>query len=175
VATEVRALAGRSGEAAKQIKTLIHASSSQVDSGVKLVGESGTALRNIVDQVQKINALVTEMAQAAEQQSTGIEQVNAAISQMDHVTQQNAAMVEQSTAAARNLASETKALTELISFFTIAEAASGLASRQAAPRPAVASAAMKRPPRRTAKAGVAMAGLATKPSAVAAAEDWTEF
>jgi len=119
VASEVRSLAQRSSEAAKQIKTLINASGEQVGSGVRLVGESGAALRRIMDQVQQINSLVTEMAQAAEQQSTGIEEVNSAVSQMDQVTQQNAAMVEQSTAAARGLAGETEHLQELVGFFDV--------------------------------------------------------
>ena len=119
VASEVRALAQRSSEAAREIKTLIKASSEHVASGVKLVGESGEALRKIVTQVVDINSLVTEMAQAAQQQSTGIEEVNTAVTQMDQVTQQNAAMVEESTAASRNLAGETAELSRLISFFKV--------------------------------------------------------
>ena len=119
VASEVRALAQRSSEAAREIKTLIKASSEHVGSGVKLVGESGQALRAIVAQVVEINSLVTEMAQAAQQQSTGIEEVNTAVTQMDQVTQQNAAMVEQSTAASRNLAGETTQLSELVAFFSV--------------------------------------------------------
>ena len=119
VASEVRALAQRSSEAAREIKTLIKASSEHVGSGVKLVGDSGQALRKIVGQVVEINSLVTEMAQAAQQQSTGIEEVNTAVTQMDQVTQQNAAMVEQSTAASRNLANETAELSDLVSFFSV--------------------------------------------------------
>jgi Methyl-accepting chemotaxis protein len=175
VASEVRALAQRSSDAAKQIKTLINASSEQVGGGVKYVGETGLALKRIVDQVQQINDLVSEMAQAAEQQSTGIEQVNAAVGQMDQVTQQNAAMVEESTAASRNLAEETKVLTNLISFFSVGEATSGGASHTVLPRQAVASA------RRTAKPvtkpvkkfSVASGGRLT--SERSAADDWTEF
>jgi methyl-accepting chemotaxis protein len=123
VASEVRALAQRSSEAAKQIKTLINTSSQQVGDGVKCVGETGAALKRIVEQVQKINHLIVEIAEGAEQQSVGIEQVNTAIAQMDQVTQQNAAMVEQSTAASRNLADETKRLTELVGYFSASEAA----------------------------------------------------
>jgi methyl-accepting chemotaxis protein len=120
VASEVRALAQRSGEAAKQIKTLIKTSGEQVNSGVKLVGGSGTALKRIADQVIEINNLVSEMAHAAQQQATGIEQVSAAVVQMDRVTHQNAAMVEESTAASRNLAAETADLSKLVSFFRVA-------------------------------------------------------
>jgi Methyl-accepting chemotaxis protein len=119
VASEVRALAQRSSDAAKQIKTLINASGEQVGNGVRYVGETGAALQRIVDEIMAINSFVTEMAQAAERQSTGIQEVNGAVGQMDQVTQQNAAMVEQSTAASRNLAMETQELSELIGFFRV--------------------------------------------------------
>ena len=119
VASEVRSLAQRASQAAKEIKSLISASSAHVGDGVEYVGQTGRALGAIVDQVLTIHNLVGEMAMATEQQSSGLEQVNAAVSQMDQVTQQNAAMVEQSTAASRNLASETVHLTQLIGFFTV--------------------------------------------------------
>jgi methyl-accepting chemotaxis protein len=179
VASEVRALAQRSSEAAREIKTLIKASSEHVASGVKLVGESGEALRKIVSQVVEINALVTEMAQAAQQQSTGIEEVNTAVTQMDQVTQQNAAMVEQSTAASRNLASETTELSDLISFFKVgaeevpahrkttqpASPTTGKVVARAAQRPAVKpSASIGRR---------ASSALAVKPAADE--DEWQEF
>lgn len=123
VASEVRALAQRSSEAAKEIKTLINASSEQVNTGVHLVGESGTALKRIADQVVQINAIVQEIAQAAGQQSNGVEQVNTAVGQMDQMTQQNAAMVEESTAASRRLAAETERLQALVDFFKVGEIA----------------------------------------------------
>jgi methyl-accepting chemotaxis protein len=130
VASEVRALARRSGEAAKEIKGLIQTSGGHVEAGVKYVGESGEALKNIVQQVMEIDALVGEMAQAAHQQSTGIEEVNAAVSAMDQVTQQNAAMVEQTTAAARTLAGETAALNQQLSFFKTVAIETRAARRQ---------------------------------------------
>jgi len=125
VASEVRALAQRSSQAAKEIKSLIQASGGHVASGVKYVGETGDSLRRIVEQVMQINALVSEMANAAQQQSTGIEEVNAAVTQMDQVTQQNAAMVEQSTAAARNLAVQTGELKEMVTFFSVSGGEAG--------------------------------------------------
>ena len=109
VASEVRALAQRSAEAAKQIKGLISASSTQVESGVKLVAETGKSLERIMAQVGEINAVVGEIAAGAQEQATGLEQVNSAINQMDQVTQQNAAMVEQSTAASHSLAAGDRA------------------------------------------------------------------
>ena len=131
VASEVRALAQRSAEAAKEIKALISASSSQVGAGVKLVGETGEALRRIVERVSEIDALVSEIAASSQEQATGLNEVNTAVNQMDQVTQQNAAMVEQSTAATHSLKSETSELARLLDQFTL----SAQALRQAAGRP----------------------------------------
>ncbi|MGC1304141.1 MAG: methyl-accepting chemotaxis protein [Caulobacteraceae bacterium] len=117
VAQEVRALAQRSAEAAKEIKGLISASAQQVASGVSLVGETGAALEKIVVQVAEINAVVSEIAASAQEQATGLNQVNTTINQMDQVTQQNAAMVEQSTAASHALSQETEELSRLIGQF----------------------------------------------------------
>jgi methyl-accepting chemotaxis protein len=119
VATEVRALAQRSADAAKEIKALISASGQQVDSGVRLVGETGKALARIVAQVERLNALVGDIAASAQEQATGLSQVNSAVNQMDQVTQQNAAMVEESTAASHSLASEAEALAKRVAQFQI--------------------------------------------------------
>ena len=110
VASEVRTLAQRSSNAAKEIKSLIQTSSQHVDVGVKCVAESGNALTRIAAQVVEIDALMSEMLDAARQQSTGIGGVNTAVAEMDQVTQRNAAMVEQTTAASRELARETAEL-----------------------------------------------------------------
>ncbi|MGO9682836.1 MAG: methyl-accepting chemotaxis protein [Beijerinckiaceae bacterium] len=119
VASEVRALAQRSAEAAKEIKTLISASATQVDDGVKLVGETGKSLERMMAQVTEINAVVGEIAAGAREQATGLAEVNTAINQMDHMTQQNAAMVEQSTAAMQSLSQETLQLSGLIGQFQL--------------------------------------------------------
>jgi methyl-accepting chemotaxis protein len=173
VASEVRALAQRSSEAAKQIKALINASSEHVSDGVKYVGESGTALKRIVEQVVQINALVGEMATAAAQQATGIEEVNAAVAQMDQVTQQNAAMVEQSTAASRNLAGETHNLTSLVSFFAVEQ---GGAREMVPERVAVRAPAkpVTRPAAIRRAGGRGAVAVAQKPMP-AGDDDWTEF
>jgi methyl-accepting chemotaxis protein len=164
VASEVRALAQRSSEAAKQIKALIKTSGEHVDTGVRLVGESGAALKHIVEQVVQINSLVSEMAQAAEQQSSGIEQVNAAVGQMDQVTQQNAAMVEQSTAASRQMAGEAQSLAGLVSFFRVGnDVAAVRAPARIAAKPA------SKPVAKRVVNGA-------RPAAVnPAQDDWTEF
>ncbi|WP_454718594.1 methyl-accepting chemotaxis protein [Caulobacter segnis] len=121
VAQEVRALAQRSADAAKEIKALIGASTQQVDEGVGLVGETGEALRRIIAGVQDINRIVAEIAASAQEQSTGLQQVNTAVNQMDQATQQNAAMVEQSTAASHALSNEARELGRLVERFRLAD------------------------------------------------------
>ncbi|MGR4864954.1 methyl-accepting chemotaxis protein [Caulobacter sp. LARHSG274] len=121
VAQEVRALAQRSAEAAKEIKTLISSSTQQVSQGVSLVGQTGEALQRIVTKVGEIDALVTEIAASAAEQATGLNEVNTAVNQMDQVTQQNAAMVEQSTAATHSLKGETGELVRLIGRFQVGD------------------------------------------------------
>ncbi|CAN5421064.1 methyl-accepting chemotaxis protein [soil metagenome] len=136
VAQEVRALAQRSAEAAKEIKTLISSSTAQVSQGVSLVGQTGEALQRIVLKVGEIDALVTEIAASAAEQATGLNEVNTAVNQMEQVTQQNAAMVEQSTAATHSLKGETGELVRLIGRFNV-----GSGRQQAAyERPQVADA-----------------------------------
>jgi methyl-accepting chemotaxis protein len=135
VATEVRALAQRSADAAKEIKTLISTSGQQVETGVKLVSETGHALGRIAVQVTQLNGLVAELAASAKEQSTGLGEVNAAVNQMDQVTQQNAAMVEQATAASHGLSGEAQELARLIGQFRIGESvAPPVLKRAAAPK-----------------------------------------
>ena len=119
VATEVRALAQRSADAAKEIKALIVTSGTQVESGVKLVNETGQALGRIVDQVARLNVLIAGIASSSKEQATALEEVNSAVNQMDQVTQQNAAMVEQSTAASYALVNEAEDLSRLVGQFNI--------------------------------------------------------
>jgi methyl-accepting chemotaxis protein len=119
VATEVRALAQRSASAAKEIKALISASTQQVDLGVGLVGRTGGALERIIEQVAGLNDLVSDIANAAQEQASGAQQVNVAIGEMDKVTQQNAALVEESSAASVNLAHEASSLSDLVRRFRV--------------------------------------------------------
>ena len=120
VANEVRALAQRSAEAAKDIKDLITTSAQQVESGVGLVGETGSVLSRIVARVDEVGQLIADIASSSETQALNMEQVNGAVSEMDRATQQNAAMVEETTAAARSLAGEAQELKQLVSRFNIA-------------------------------------------------------
>lgn len=119
VAQEVRELAQRSAQAAKEIKDLIRNSVDEVSTGVKLVQETGQALKIIEAQVVAINTQLDAIATSAKEQSVGLSEVNTAVNQMDQVTQQNAAMVEESTAASASLAGEVKRLREIISEFRV--------------------------------------------------------
>ena len=123
VAQEVRELASRSANAAKEIKTLITASSQHVQSGVDLVAQTGTSLQKIVGEVQEINRHVQAIAEASREQSLGLQEINTAVNTMDQGTQQNAAMVEESTAASAALASEAQSLTEMLGQFRLSATA----------------------------------------------------
>ena len=122
VASEVRALAQRSAEAAKEIKTLISASSAQVETGVRLVGGAGEALRRILANVSDINSAVAAVAETTQTQAASLQDVNGAIAGMDKDTQQNAAMAEQTHAAGRSLSHEMTQLSELLGRFRLADA-----------------------------------------------------
>ncbi|MEM5473372.1 PAS domain-containing methyl-accepting chemotaxis protein [Hoeflea sp. AS60] len=119
VAQEVRELAQRTATAAREIKDLITASGEQVKSGVSLVGETGKALSNIVEQVKQINANVEAIVTGSREQSTGLKEINNAVNAMDQGTQQNAAMVEESTAASHGLAQEAASLFQQLSKFKV--------------------------------------------------------
>jgi methyl-accepting chemotaxis protein len=121
VASEVRSLAGRSAGAAKRIKELIRNSGEQVDSGVALVEDSGKVLVRIAEDIDKINALVAQIAQSQHEQAAALTEVNQAVSQMDITTQKNAAMAEESSAASKTLLGYAHELTELIDQFQITQ------------------------------------------------------
>jgi methyl-accepting chemotaxis protein len=117
VANEVRALAQRSADAAKDIKQLIGDSSRQVESGVRLVAETGDVLNRIGQQVTEVAERIQKIARTTQEQATGIQQVNTVVASMDATTQQNAAMVEESSAASRSLVNEAEQLTDLVDKF----------------------------------------------------------
>jgi len=131
VAQEVRELAQRAAQAAKEIKGLIQQSSAEVENGVKLVLETGTSLKSIGDYVAQINQVMDAIATAAGEQSTGLAEINTAVNQMDQSTQQNAAMVEQSTAAVASLSSEAGRLRDLVNQFQLQGNSSGADRRNA--------------------------------------------
>jgi methyl-accepting chemotaxis protein len=120
VAGEVRALAQRSAQAAKEIKALIGDSVERVESGGRLVDEAGQTMDEIVTQVRRVTDLISEISAATQEQSSGIGQVGTAVSQLDEVTQRNAALVEESAAAADSLHQQAEELVQAISVFRLA-------------------------------------------------------
>ena len=119
VASEVRSLAGRSAEAAKEIKSLINASVERVEQGTVLVDEAGTTMAEVVGSIRKVSDLVGEISSASNEQALGVAQVGEAVSQMDHATQQNAALVEQMAAAAGSLKSQANELVQTVAVFKL--------------------------------------------------------
>jgi methyl-accepting chemotaxis protein len=126
VAQEVRALAGRSATAAKQIEGLISDSVRQVNGGAKLVQRAGETMGDIVQSIGRVTTLVGEIAALSREQSTGIGAVSRAISQMDHVTQQNAALVEEAAAAAERMSGEAQLLRESVMVFKLADSSAAV-------------------------------------------------
>ena len=173
VAQEVRALAQRSADAAKEIKTLISTSTQQVGTGVSLVGQTGQALQAIVDQVASIDSLVKEIAASAHEQSTGLHQVNVAVNQMDQVVQQNAAMVEEATAATHSLKGEASELAVLVGRFKVGGQAAGNVAGQVG-RPAAAT-PTSRPVASPARAARTRVASAFQGNAAVATDTWEEF
>ncbi len=132
VASEVRSLAQRSSQAAKDIKDLITNSSGQVKDGVDLVNKAGTALHEIVDSIEQVVQIVSDIAAASTEQATGLEQVNRALNQMDEVTQQNSALVEENAATAKTLEQQVRAMDERLAMFQLDTGGSHQPGRAAA-------------------------------------------
>ncbi|GAB2804038.1 methyl-accepting chemotaxis protein [Halomonas shantousis] len=121
VAGEVRILASRSAEAAKEIKSLIEASASQIHQGATLVEDAGSTMRDVMASVKRVSDIIDEISAASQEQSAGIDQVHQAVSQMDQVTQQNASLVQEASAAATSLEEQAERLEEAMRFFRLAE------------------------------------------------------
>ena len=139
VASEVRNLAQRSATAAKEIKSLIEDSVKKVDAGTELVNRSGSTLGEIVTSVKRVTDIITEIAAASKEQSTGIDQVNKAVSQMDTVTQRNASQTEEMSATAQTLTDQADQLRDLVARFKLSD------DGRVAPRPAHKAARSKAP------------------------------
>ena len=192
VASEVRSLAGRSAEAAKEIKTLIGVSVERVDKGSALVDhlvdQAGATMTEVVSSIRRVTDLMGEITSASVEQSQAVAQVGEAVTQMDQTTQQNAALVEESAAAADSLKDQAQDLVRVVSVFKLPE---GMARRAAAPkatvrpRPApMAAPRVNPPPHRQPKLAAKVARLSAKPAAPAtvaqaskagADDDWESF
>ena len=144
VASEVRSLAGRSADAAKEIKLLINTSVEKVEGGAALVAQAGETMTEIVSSVQRVTDIMGEITAAASEQSDGIAQVNAAIGQLDQMTQQNAALVEQSAAAASSMKDQSHRLASVVATFKLDASAAPTTTRAAGPRPSLPKAAAPR-------------------------------
>ncbi|SFI09173.1 methyl-accepting chemotaxis protein [Modicisalibacter xianhensis] len=163
VANEVRSLASRSAASAKEIRTLIEATTTQIEAGAEQAERSGVTINETVTSIRQVSKLMSEISSATQEQNSGIEQVNVAITQMDSVTQQNASLVEQTSAAAASLEEQAQQLANLIATFRIAESGGATRPRaQALPQP-------------QAKAPALPAKKSLKQSAIKQEEEWAEF
>ncbi|WP_459623711.1 methyl-accepting chemotaxis protein, partial [Dickeya oryzae] len=144
VAGEVRNLAQRSAQAAKEIETLIGESVSRVDTGSTLVREAGSAMEGIISSVSRVHDLMGEISAASDEQSRGIEQIGQAVTEMDGVTQQNAALVQEASAAAASLDEQAQNLATAVASFDLGAASAVLHT------PRTATPALKRPAPKTA-------------------------
>lgn len=161
VASEVRALAGKSADAAKDIKTLITDSVSRIENGTQLADKSGAMLSEITNSIEHVASMIEEIAGASNEQSVGIGHVHLAIADIDRVTQENAALVEETTAAAESLSAEANNLHQSMTFFKTGSA-------NAMPRIAKQHTVTK--------SKTAIAALpATVTSSSAPTQDWNEF
>jgi methyl-accepting chemotaxis protein len=158
VAAEVRSLAQRSANAAKEIKALISDSVQKVDSGSKLVGAAGQTMDEIVTSVKRVTDIMAEISAASQEQSAGIEQVNVAVAQMDKITQQNSALVEEAAAAAKSMEQQSDTLMQMVSAFKLDEGKASPAS-----------------PQRTASAPAPVARRSARVATKASDEDWRAF
>jgi methyl-accepting chemotaxis protein len=157
VAGEVRNLAQRSADAAKEIKALIGSSVDKVESGAKLVADAGTTMNDIVASVQRVSDIIGEISAAAAEQSSGLAQVSGNVGQLDQATQQNAALVEESAAAAESLKEQAQRLGDAVSGFRTGSA-DAPAARAAAPLSAPATSS----PAKAAHAAIGNAKAAAK-------------
>jgi len=174
VASEVRSLAGRSADAAKEIKTLITDSVTRVEQGTVLVDQAGTTMNEVVASIRRVTDIMGEISAASAEQSAGVAQVGEAVVQMDQATQQNAALVEEMAAAASSLNGQSQELVQAVAVFKLAQGA-GSAVRASVPRAAAVSPSRTlAAPRAPAKAG-ARATIPAPVKASDAGKEWESF
>jgi len=192
VASEVRSLAGRSADAAKEIKNLINASVERVEQGTALVDRAGSTMAEVVTSIRRVTDIMGEISAASSEQASGVAQVGEAVTQLDQATQQNAALVEEMAAAASSLKGQAQELVQAVSVFQLGASDGGMARRSQPVTPGTAtvqSASVRRLERSTPFAGKSAASvpnrpplslgntaLAKKPAAAGGADaDWTNF
>ncbi|WP_052501396.1 methyl-accepting chemotaxis protein [Thiomicrospira microaerophila] len=178
VAGEVRALAQKSADAAKDIKGLIDESVGRIDQGTKLASESGEVLQGINQAINGVAEMINQIAQASGEQADGIKQVHNAIAQIDGVTQQNAALVEETSAASESLSEQASILQQDMAFFKTGKAASTAAVGQSSPKPAPKT--LAKPAAQAGAKSALPTAPARRPQATAAetkgnSNEWSEF
>jgi methyl-accepting chemotaxis protein len=184
VASEVRSLAGRSADAAKEIKSLISASVEKVEHGTTLVDVAGTTMTEVVGSIRRVSDLVGEISSASNEQAAGVAQVGEAVTQMDQATQQNAALVEQMAAAASSLKTQANELVQTVAVFQVGANMAGASFRSsparqvpkmaASPRPSFSTTA-KPKPSLSKPAALPKPVLPAKPTAAGGDDDWETF
>ena len=179
VAGEVRSLAQRSSDAAKEIKALISASVERVEHGTELVDRAGVTMTEIVTSISRVTDIMGEISAASTEQSSGVGQIGTAIAQMDQATQQNAALVEESAAAAESLKDQAHQLVGVVSVFKlesrVAEDVGTVPTSFAAPRPVARPAAPVRRPAPVAARAASVAALAPAAALATGGDDWESF
>jgi uncharacterized phage infection (PIP) family protein YhgE len=194
VAGEVRTLAQRSAQAAREIKELIGNTVSRVDAGTELVNQAGETMKEIVDNVVRVRDIIGEIASSAAEQSEGVNQINAAVANLDQMTQQNAALVEESAAAASSMNEQAAQLSQVVLTFRMNDAdllssniqtlkaqamtakviASSHAAAKAAAQPANDAPKLPKPPVATARTSARL-NAPRKEAATAGADEWASF
>jgi methyl-accepting chemotaxis protein len=190
VASEVRSLAGRSADAAKEIKSLINTSVERVEQGTALVDQAGATMSEVVTAIKRVNDIMGEISAASTEQSAGVAQVGEAVTQMDQATQQNAALVEESAAAAESLKGQAQQLVQAVAVFKLGHGSAHVVAAPAAtakPAPAAHTVERRGPTRAT---NVTRPNFVAKPKPAATADahvikapalktgtsdDWTSF
>jgi uncharacterized phage infection (PIP) family protein YhgE len=190
VASEVRSLAGRSADAAKEIKTLISNSVTQVDAGTALVDQAGQTMQEVVTAIKRVSDIVGEISSASAEQSSGITQIEQAVGQLDQTTQQNAALVEESAAAAQSLEHQAHQLVQAVSVFkwegqqqhSLTPFAAQRTTRstppkapRSAPKAKLASAQKSLPSTRRTPALPSVAKAASSTAKAGTGDDWESF
>jgi methyl-accepting chemotaxis protein-1 (serine sensor receptor) len=177
VAGEVRTLAQRSAEAAREIKSLITASVARVEQGTNLVDQAGATMSEVVDSIRRVTDIVSEISAASTEQSSGVTQVGDAVTQMDQTTQQNAALVEQSAAAAASMQRQAEELVRAIGAFKLVRGADRPLRAPAPPVPGTAARRQGEAAQRAARPAPKATATAQAPAerTAGADNDWTEF
>ncbi len=181
VATEVRSLAGRSADAAKEIKSLINASVERVEQGTALVDQAGATMTEVVSSIRRVTNIMGEISAASSEQAAGVAQVGEAVTQMDQVTQQNAALVEEMAAAASSLNTQAGELVQAVSIFKLAGGQSTFVAHRPAqisrPRPSAPASRIASPikPRSTLPKPKTVSISAPAKVTAAGGDEWENF